>query len=132
MKRKGFKSIMLELSVMVITAVLVSSLAITGYSVYSSISNNKEQVDAYKTQLTEDFKQELKNETQIAVSIIEQYHKLQESGAMSEEEAKKAAADAVRELRYDDGNGYFWIDTVEGVNVVLLGRDTEGKSRWDA
>ncbi|MGN8774497.1 methyl-accepting chemotaxis protein [Candidatus Weimeria sp. HCP3S3_B5] len=132
MKRKGFKSIMLELSVMVITAVLVASLAITGYSVYSSISNNKEQVDAYRTQLTEGFKRELKNETQIAVSIIEQYHKLQESGVMSEEEAKKAAADAIRELRYDDGNGYFWIDTVEGVNVVLLGRDTEGQSRWDA
>ena len=26
-------------------------------------------------------------------------------------------------------NGYF--DTSEGVNVVLLGRDTEGQSRWD-
>jgi methyl-accepting chemotaxis protein len=35
-------------------------------------------------------------------------------------------------LRFDNGN-YFWIDTYEGVNVALLGRqEVEGKSRWDA
>lgn len=132
MKRKGFKSIMVELSVMVIVAVLISSFVVTGYSVISTVSNNKVQVQEYKNQLTTDIKRELKNHTQIAVSIIEEYHKKQESGEMTEEEAKKAAADVVRELRYDDDNGYFWIDTVEGVNVVLLGRDTEGQSRWDA
>ena len=132
MKRTGFKSIMLELSVMVIVAVLLASFVITGYSVLSTISNNKVQVKEYKEQLTTDVKRELRNHTQIAVSIIEEYHKKQENGEMTEEEAKKAAADAIRELRYDDDSGYFWVDTVEGVNVVLLGRDTEGQSRWDA
>ncbi|MCR4732354.1 MAG: cache domain-containing protein, partial [Lachnospiraceae bacterium] len=117
---------MLELSIMVIVAVLLASFVITGYSVLSTISNNKVQVKEYKEQLTTDVKRELKNHTQIAVSIIEEYHKKQENGEMTEEEAKKAAADAIRELRYDDDNGYFWVDTVEGVNVVLLGRDTEG------
>lgn len=39
----------------------------------------------------------------------------------------------IRNLRYDNGAGYFWIDTYEGVNVVLLGREnTEGKSRINA
>ncbi|KLU67102.1 methyl-accepting chemotaxis protein 4 [Desulfosporosinus acididurans] len=42
------------------------------------------------------------------------------------------AADLVRNLRYDQEN-YFWIDTTEGVNVVLLGRTAnEGKSRLNA
>ena len=51
---------------------------------------------------------------------------------LTPEQAKKEAADLVRTLRYDDGKGYFWVDTYEGVNVVLLGRDSEGKSRMNA
>ena len=52
------------------------------------------------------------------------------NGILTEEQAKKEAADIVRDLRYDDGAGYFWIDTYDGVNVALLGRkETEGKSR---
>ena len=51
MKRKGFKSIMVELSVMVIVAVLISSFVVTGYSVISTVSNNKVQVQEYKNQL---------------------------------------------------------------------------------
>lgn len=35
------------------------------------------------------------------------------------------SADLVRNLRYN-GDGYFWIDTTEGVNVVLFGSNTEG------
>ena len=46
-------------------------------------------------------------------------------------EARKRAADLVRNLRFDNGN-YFWIDDSNGVNVVLLGRDQEGKTRIDA
>lgn len=29
-------------------------------------------------------------------------------------------------------NGYFWVDTYDGTNVVLLGNDTEGTNRMDA
>lgn len=126
------RSLRTKLTLFILLAVLVPSVALTGISAFSTTDLGKKQVKEYKDQLTEEKKSELKNETQIAVSVIEQYHKLQEDGKMTEDEAKKAAADTVREMRYDDGNGYFWIDTSKGVNVVLLGRDTEGKSRWDA
>jgi methyl-accepting chemotaxis protein len=46
------------------------------------------------------------------------------------EQAKKRGADLLRQLRYDK-DGYFWADTYEGVNVVLLGRADEGVSRID-
>ena len=69
------------------------------------------------------------SETETAVSVIKEYYKKQQRGELTEEQAKKMAADEVRELRYDKGVGYFWIDTYDGVNVVLLGRNTEGKSR---
>jgi len=36
----------------------------------------------------------------------------------------------VRGLKYGE-NGYFWIDTYEGDNIVLLGNETEGTNRMD-
>ena len=52
---------------------------------------------------------------------------------MTEEQAKTEAAALVRDMRYDDGAGYFWIDTYDGVNVALLGsKEVEGKSRINA
>ena len=55
---------------------------------------------------------------------------LDESGTYTLEEAKKLAADEVRQLRYGD-SGYFWIDQTDGTNVVLLGSATEGTNRMD-
>ena len=132
MKRKGFKSISMMLICVILLIVLITGVGVSGFAIFSTVKNNESSAKLYRNQLEEDVLRELKNETQLAVSIIDKYHQLQESGVMTEEEAMKAAADAVREMKYDDGNGYFWIDTEDGVNVVLLGRDTEGKSRWDA
>lgn len=132
MKRKGFKSISLMLICVILLIVLITGVGVSGFAIFSTVKNNESSAKLYRDQLEKDVLRELKNETQLAVSIIDKYHQLQESGVMTEEEAMKAAADAVREMKYDDGNGYFWIDTEDGVNVVLLGRDTEGQSRWDA
>ncbi len=131
-KKKKTGSLRSRITICVFIAVLVPCFLLIVISGVTTVRLGNSCVKEYKQQLTAEIKSELKNETQIAVSVIEQYHKLQEDGTMTEEEAKKAAADKVREMRYDDGNGYFWIDTSKGVNVVLLGRDTEGKSRWDA
>ena len=45
-------------------------------------------------------------------------------------EAETRGADLLRELRYGDG-GYFWADTYDGDNVVLLGSETEGTNRME-
>ncbi|MCR5778803.1 MAG: cache domain-containing protein [Lachnospiraceae bacterium] len=116
---------------MLLIAIIVASV-LTGFSAYSQISLNKSQAEAYKNQLTEDIYSELKNETQEAMSIAKFYYEKSQAGEMSIEDAKTVAANIIRDLRYNDGDGYFWVDTTEGINVVLLGRDTEGQSRWDA
>lgn len=130
--KKKSGSLRTKITLCVFIAVLIPCFVLIVISGLTTVNLGNSSVKEYKEQLTKEKKQELKNETQEAVSVIEQYHKMQEDGKMTEEQAKKAAADTVREMRYDDGNGYFWIDTSKGVNVVLLGRDTEGKSRWDA
>ena len=110
---------------------LVTVICITALWLQTLRMEAQTQLENYRTQLLQDVDTSLKNETQIVVSLLEKVYQQQQAGLLSEPEAKKLAADLVRDLRYDDGKGYFWIDTADGVNVVLLGRDVEGKSRID-
>ena len=123
MSLKG-RFVIMVVGTAVLTTLLVSALFITNL-----ISETDRQVETYRRTLTQDVERELKIETESAITIIKQIYDRQQKGELTEEQAKKQAADLVRDMRYDDGAGYFWIDTYEGVNVVLLGRDTEGKSR---
>ncbi len=129
-KKKG--SLMYLIMGVIMTAVIITGVVIEIFSVSSTISTNATQAEAYRNRLLEDIKTELKNETQEAMSICAVMYSRYEAGEMTLDDAKKAAADIIRELKYNDGDGYFWVDTSEGVNVVLLGRDTEGQSRWDS
>lgn len=127
-----FGSMKSRLICVIVGVSLFSILTLGGFFTYTVIQDNEEQLKNYRRDLENSVEASLKGETEIAVSLINEYYKKQQAGVMTEEEAKKAAADLVRELRYDNGKGYFWVDTDEGINVVLLGRDTEGKSRINA
>lgn len=74
----------------------------------------------------EQIKQQVNNVVSLCQTIYDQY----QAGVYTEEEAKKLAADEIRQLRYGDG-GYFWVDQYDGTNVVLLGNDTEGTNRME-
>ena len=87
-------------------------------------------VKALETSLNEDYDAEIKNHVTNVISLIDAIYQKQLAGEYTETEAKKLAADIVRELRYGE-SGYFWIDTYEGDNIVLLGSETEGTNRWD-
>lgn len=52
------------------------------------------------------------------------------SGKYTLDEAKKIAADEIRQMRYGNG-GYFWVDQSDGKNIVLLGSSTEGTNRMN-
>lgn len=73
----------------------------------------------------------IKCEVETAVSMLQAIFTKHQQAEMSLMEAKKLGADLLRELRYGT-EGYFWADTIDGVNVVLYGRKgVEGKSRID-
>ncbi|ORT99898.1 Methyl-accepting chemotaxis protein [Anaerovibrio sp. JC8] len=116
----------------VVSISLLTTFCIGAMMVYSMVDESKRQVESYRATLTQDIEKQLKDQTESAVSVINYVYGLQQQGLMTEEQARKEAADRVRAMRYDNGAGYFWIDTYEGVNVVLLGRPTEGKSRIDS
>lgn len=74
----------------------------------------------------------IKSEVETAHSMLDTIFKMYQKGEMRLDEAKKLGARLLRELRYGK-QGYFWADTIEGVNIVLYGKeDVEGKNRLEA
>ena len=97
------------------------------------MDNNKNEMKEFRQMLLTDVEEQLKNQTLSAISAIDEFHKRQLAGELTEAQARLFAAETIRNMRYEGDGGYFWIDTFEGVNVVLLGRaEVEGKSRIDA
>jgi methyl-accepting chemotaxis protein len=73
----------------------------------------------------------IKSEVETAVSMLQAIYAKHTRGEMTLEQAKKLGADLLRELRYGS-DGYFWADTMKGVNVVLYGRkDVEKRNRLE-
>ncbi len=118
------KIIILATFILLVT-VLMSVLSLTNQIKYS-----KESTISLEDSIRSSYDMNIKNQVENAVSLINNIYNKQVAGEYSEEEAKKLAADLVRELSYGD-NGYFWIDTYQGDNVVLLGNETEGTNRYD-
>lgn len=108
--------------VMGILVVLVASMLS-----YNSAEKNNEQLDSL---LRSDFDIQAKHEVETVHGMISELYSRQQSGEYTEAQAKKMAMNIVRGLRYGT-EGYFWLDTKEGINLVLLGKDSEGKSRID-
>ena len=82
-------------------------------------------------QVRADYDQNIKEQVEGVISLLTAINAQYETGAYTLEEAKKLAADQVREMRYGE-SGYFWIDQLDGTNVVLLGNATEGTNRMGA
>lgn len=73
----------------------------------------------------------IKSEVETAVSMLQAIVTKHQQGEMTLEKARKLGADLLRDLKYGT-EGYFWADTLEGVNVVLYGReDVEGRNRLE-
>ena len=117
---------------MMLGASFVTMFIVDSLFTLDTVSNNDNEIEEFRTMLVRDVEDQLRNQTLSAISVIDEVHKRQLAGELTEEQAKKQAADIVREMRYEGDGGYFWVDTYEGVNVVLLGRPTEGKSRIDS
>lgn len=78
-----------------------------------------------------DYDNNSKSQVDNMISMLDRIYQRFENGQCTLEEAKELGADLLRNIRYSE-TGYFWADTYEGENVVLLGNDTEGTNRWNA
>lgn len=122
----------------VIVAIVFSMVAITvivlgalGISFLKKSMN--EDIATYEETMYDGYKMEIKSEIQAAISIVQSYYDLGQSGKLPEEEAKHAAIESIRNMRYrDDGSGYMWIDDTD-YNLVMhpILPEQEGNNRYD-
>ncbi len=120
-----------QFMLMMIGASMFTMFVVCTVFTMNMISESELELVEFREMLMKDVERELRNQTRTALSTIDAVYKRQQAGQLTEEQAKLEAANLVRNMRYEGDAGYFWIDTYDGINVVLLGRDTEGKSRLD-
>lgn len=109
---------------------ILLTLAIGSVAITSLLGLGEAGILEIETTLFKDYDSYLVAQVHVAISMIDQFKKDADAGKMSLEDAKTAAADKLRELRYSE-SGYFWADTLEGLNIVLLGNETEGTNRFN-
>lgn len=107
---------------------LVTALIITGTITIRNINDNKRLISIQKESLYEEYDKKIKEQVDIAISMIDSIYNETKTGKLTLDEAKKESSDLLRRLTFGE-EGYFWADTVEGVNVVYLGKDIEGTNR---
>ena len=108
-KKRG--SLKTTLVAVILTAVIVTAGIISIFTIFNTIKTNNESTEAYSSRLLEDVKSQLRFETEEAMSICQVMYGRYQAGQMTLDEAKKESADIIRELRYNEGSGYFWVDT---------------------
>ncbi len=126
------KNLKVRTKIIILAAfILLMTVWMSVVALTNQIKYSKENTISLEASIRSSYDMNIKNQVENAVSLINNIYNKQVAGEYTEEEAKKLAADLIRELKYGD-NGYFWIDTYEGDNVVLLGSATEGTNRYES
>lgn len=116
-----------------IIIMLVAALVVGGsiVSVENMMKVKDQAIKSMEEATRAEYDQSIKEQVDGVISLLDTINNQYKAGKYTLEEAKKLAADEVREMRYGDA-GYFWIDQSDGTNIVLLGSDTEGTNRMEA
>jgi methyl-accepting chemotaxis protein len=124
------KTITSKIILLAIACSLIIGLG-AGITFYIVIKEKQQKdIELTSTLLRNDFDRVVQYQVQTAISVLKRVHELSDAGYVSMSEHELAAT-LLREIRYGEG-GYLWADKSDGTNVVLLGRDTEGKNRLNA
>ncbi len=132
MRAKG-KSVKTSLMSLCMGNVLVACLIIGIVAIISIRTTTTMAVSDYEDAMNNGYNQEIKSQVQSVITILQAEYDKCEAGDLTEEEAKKEAAEIVRTMRYGDaGDGYFWIDDTD-YNLVMhpILPDQEGNNRYD-
>ena len=126
MKNLKVKTKLSIIILMVAALIFVCSIL----SVKNMMDVKDKAIESMEASTRASYDQSIKEQVDGVISLLQEINAEYEAGEYTLEEAKKLAADEVREMRYGEA-GYFWIDESDGTNVVLLGSDTEGTNRME-
>lgn len=128
--RKSLKTTLISICVLM-GAVICIVIGAIGIITVKSISNDA--YEKYAMAKDEGYRAEIKSQVQSVLAILQAEYDKVVAGTMSEEDAKKEAAEIVRAIRYrDDGSGYFWIDDTDYILVMHpILAEQEGNNRYE-
>jgi methyl-accepting chemotaxis protein len=125
------RSITTKLIAFALAGCAIVALALGVYLVLLNRTSTERSIARLDEVLRADFDRLAQTQVETAASVLDGVAAARDRGELSPAQAEHLAAALLRGLRYG-GEGYFWADTLDGTNVVLLGRDAEGKNRNDA
>ena len=107
---------------MIIALVIILVLGASVVSIRNLNQVKDKAIESMEASTRQSYDQNIKEQVGAVISLLTEINQEYEDGTYTLDEAKKVAADEVREMRYGD-SGYFWVDESDGTNVVLLGSD---------
>lgn len=132
-RTKVFKSLTFMLISIICIMVSIPTIGLACLGIYYLKQSMFESVELYEETITEGYSMEIKSQVQSALSVIQSYYDLSQKGELTEKEAQKMSAEAVRAMRYrDDASGYIWIDGADYILVMHpILTEQEGDNRYD-
>ena len=128
-----------KLLVIVVCTIMCVSVILAVQAIFTIKDVSSLNIQAYTKDAYKNKEQNLKNYVSMAMKSIEDYHNKMSTEGISEQEAKKKALEAIKNLRYGK-DGYFWINDkqmnmlmhpistkLNGTNVTNI-KDAKGKA----
>lgn len=117
-----------------LTIILALVIVLVTSESFISIKNMNQLKDkaleTMDTSSRQNYDDSIKEQVGVVISLLSEINNEYKSGKYTLDEAKKIAADEIRQMRYGEA-GYFWVDQSDGKNIVLLGNSTEGTNRMN-
>ena len=117
-----------------LTIIVALVLVLVASESFISIQNmnqlKNKALDTMDTSSRQNYDDSIKEQVGVVISLLSEINNEYKAGRYSLDEAKKIAADEIRQMRYGNGE-YFWVDQSDGKNIVLLGNSTEGTNRMN-
>lgn len=123
-------SLRIQISVLALSSSIVMGVVLFIFMMIGMTSIENYSIEQLSVNMMESYDETISGQVDTAMSILKFFNEEVKAGEMSEDTARSISSSLIRSLRYGE-EGYFWIDTVEGDNVVLLGNATEGTNRYN-
>lgn len=126
------KTIKLKIMLIMLLSCMFLLIIVQSFSIYSMYSQEQDVTKSTEQFIRRDYDKAIKEQVLNAVSLIKRADEFYAKEGKNIEERKLIAKELIRGIRYSK-TGYFWIDTLKGVNVMHpIKPSIEGKNRMGA
>lgn len=106
----------------------VAGILVIANTINAVTTNNQQMID-YEQELIGNYDQQIKFQTESAITLLDYAYNQFQEGTLTENEAMQLGQSLVKQLRYGE-SGYFWIDHIDGTLIAHPEiPQNEGKNR---